>query len=191
MFLQRMKSQMELRIYFCNCYFMTQTDLPEDSKLPGVYFGAAIVTDDEYSSDEEEDDEGLYMWHQVELHNAKPQLDRVYAPPSNLLDIKYNEDRKVTFNIGEEIRYTNDGHNEKVHIITGNFSNEGMKYNLRLERGEDIFDNTTHIAHLDDPDIDSIPLTLSIFKKKYNIYQMRIMSAWCAQPNSQHFNSNF
>ena len=33
-FLKRMKSQMNPRIYFCNCSYMTQTDLPEDSKSP-------------------------------------------------------------------------------------------------------------------------------------------------------------
>ena len=42
---------------------MTQTDPPEDSQIPRVDSGAAIVTDDEYYSDEEEDDESLYMKH--------------------------------------------------------------------------------------------------------------------------------
>ena len=51
--LKRMKYQMDPKIYFCNCSYMTQTDLPEDSQLPQVDFGAAIVTADKYSSDEE------------------------------------------------------------------------------------------------------------------------------------------
>ena len=43
--------------------------------------------------------------------------------------------------------------NEKAHILTVNFSNEVMKYNLRLEGGEDIITQATRMAHLDDPDI--------------------------------------
>ena len=33
-FLKRMKSQMDQRIYSCKCSYMTQTDLPEDSQFP-------------------------------------------------------------------------------------------------------------------------------------------------------------
>ena len=61
MFLKRMKSQMDPRIYFYNCSYMTQTDLPEDSQFPRVDFGTAVVTDYKYSLGEEEDDESLYM----------------------------------------------------------------------------------------------------------------------------------
>ena len=53
---------------------------------PRVDFGAAIVPVDEYSSDEEEDNEIIYMEHQSELENAKPQPDGVDAPPTLLLD---------------------------------------------------------------------------------------------------------
>ena len=69
-----------------NCSYMTQSDLSEDSQPPRVDFGAAIVPVDEYSSDEEEDNEIIYMEHQSELENAKPQPDGVDAPPTLLLD---------------------------------------------------------------------------------------------------------
>ena len=51
-FLKRMKSQMDPRIYFLNCYYMNQNYPPEDSTPPRVDFGSAIVPYDEYSSDE-------------------------------------------------------------------------------------------------------------------------------------------
>ena len=41
--------------------------------------------------------------------------------------------------------------------MTGNLSNEGMKYNLGLESGEDIVTHTTHMARLDDTEISYIP----------------------------------
>ena len=44
---------------------MTQTEIPEDSKSPQVYLGAAVIPNDKYSSYEEEDDESLYMENQV------------------------------------------------------------------------------------------------------------------------------
>ena len=84
--LKRMKYQTDPRIYFFNCSYMTQTDLPEDSKLPRVDFRATIVPDDEYSSNEEEDNESIYMEHLAELENAKPHPNRVDAPPTALLD---------------------------------------------------------------------------------------------------------
>ena len=61
---------------------MTQTNLPEDLKFPRVNFVAAIVPDDDYSSDEEEEDESIYMDHQAEIENAKPQPDGIDAPPT-------------------------------------------------------------------------------------------------------------
>ena len=121
-----------------NCNYMIQPDFPDDSELPRFDFGASIVPVDEYSSYEEEDDKSIYMEHQAELENVKHQPSGVDAPPTIFLDAKYTGERQVTFNIGEEIRYTKDGHNEKAHIMTGNSSIEGMKYNLRLESGEDI-----------------------------------------------------
>ena len=51
------------------------------------------------------------MEHQAELENAKPQPDGVDAPPTAFLDAEQTGGRQITFNIGEEIRYTNDGHN--------------------------------------------------------------------------------
>ena len=111
MFLRRVKYKIDPEIYFSNCYNINKTALPEDSKFPRVNFSASIVTDDEYSSDEEEDNESIYMEHQAVLKNAKPQPDRVDARPTELLDAEHNGERQVTFNIGEEIRYTKDGHN--------------------------------------------------------------------------------
>ena len=105
------------------------------------------------------------MEHQVELHNAKPQPDGVDAPPTSFLDAEYTGERQVAFNICEEIRYTKDGHNEKAQIMTGTFSNEAMKYNLRLESGEDIVTHATHIACLDDPEIASIPTNPQNFQE--------------------------
>ena len=61
LFLKIMKFQMDLRIYFYNCSYMTQTDIPEDSWFPQVGVGAAILTHDKYSSDEEEDNE-IFIW---------------------------------------------------------------------------------------------------------------------------------
>ena len=58
------------------------------------------------------------MEHQAELDNAKPQPDGVDAPPIALLNTNHTEERQVTFNIGEEIRYTKDGNNENAHILT-------------------------------------------------------------------------
>ena len=97
------------------------------------------------------------MDHQSELHNNKNKPDGVDVPPTELLDEEQTGKRRVIFNIGGEIMYTKDGHNEKAHIMTGTVSNEGMKYNLRLESGEEIVTHTTHIARLDDPEIASIP----------------------------------
>ena len=102
---------------------MTQTRITKDSQSPRVNFGAAIEPDDKYSSDEEEEDKSIYMYHQAELENAKPQPDGIDAPPTELLDTEQNGERQVTCNIGEEIRYTKDGQNEKAHILTGTFSN--------------------------------------------------------------------
>ena len=96
---------------------MTKTDLPEDSQFSRVYFGAAIVTDDEYYEDEEEEYESLYMENQEKTNNAKPQPDSVDAPPTALLDTEHTGEQQVTFQIGEEIRYTKDGHNEKARIM--------------------------------------------------------------------------
>ena len=73
------------------------------------------------------------------------------------MDAEQTGESQVTFNIGEEIRHTKDGHNEKSHILTGTFSNEVMKYNFRLESGEEIITHTNHTARLDDYDISSIP----------------------------------
>ena len=55
--------------------------------------------------------------------------------PQNFWDQNYGE-WQVTFNIGEEIRYTNDGQDEKAQIMTSNFYNEGMRYIIRFESGE-------------------------------------------------------
>ena len=98
---------------------MIQTDLPEDSQFPRVDFGAAIVPNDEDSSDEEEDEKSLYMENQVELENSKSKTDGVDIPPKELLNENQTGERQVTFNIGEEIRYTKDGPNEKAQILTG------------------------------------------------------------------------
>ena len=51
------------------------------------------------------------MEHQAELENDKPHSNVVYAPPIALLDAEETGERRVTFNIGEEINYTKDGHN--------------------------------------------------------------------------------
>ena len=59
------------------------------------------------------------MEHQVELENNKPQPDGLDALPTAFLDAENTGERQVTFNIGEEIRYTKDGHNEKAQILTG------------------------------------------------------------------------
>ena len=145
---------------------MNKTDLPEDSQFIRVDLGAAIVPVDEYFSDEEEDDEIPYMEHQAEIENAKPQPDGVDAPPTALLDAEHTGERHVPFNIGEEIKYTKDGHNEKGHILTGTSYIEGMKYNLLIESGEEIVTHTTHMARLDDPDIASIPTNPQHFKEE-------------------------
>ena len=73
------------------------------------------------------------MEHQAELHNVKPQPERLDAPPIAFLDSEQTGYWQVMFNIGEEIRCTKNGHNDNAHILTGIFSNEGMKYNLGLE----------------------------------------------------------
>ena len=41
-----------------------------------------------------------------------------------------------------------------------------MKYNLRLESGEEIITHATHMARLDDPDIASIPTNPNYFQEK-------------------------
>ena len=97
------------------------------------------------------------MDNQEDLENAKPQPNRVDAPPTAFLHAKQTGEWQVTFNIGEEIRYTNDGQNEKSHILTGTSSNERMKYNLSLESGEEVITHATHMARLDDPKSVSIP----------------------------------
>ena len=136
---------------------MSQTDLPNDSQFPQVDFRAAIVPNGEYYSLQEKENKSLYMKNQVELENTKSQPDGVDAPPTALLNANQTEEQQVTFNIGEEIRYTKNGRNEKDHIMNGNFSNEVMKYNLRLGSGDEIITHATHMAHLDDTDIASIP----------------------------------
>ena len=45
--LKRMKYQKNPRIYFCNCSYMNQTDLPEDSQFPRVDFRANILPNDD------------------------------------------------------------------------------------------------------------------------------------------------
>ena len=50
---RRIKPQMDPKIYFRNCSYMNQKDIPEDYQFPRFDFGTAIVTDDEYSLDEE------------------------------------------------------------------------------------------------------------------------------------------
>ena len=145
---------------------MTQTELPEDSQFPRDDFGAAIVPNDEYSLYEEEDDESLYKEHQAELDNSKSQPDRVDAPPTALINENQTGERQVTFNIGQDIKYTKDGNNEKSHIITGTSSNEGMKQNLRLESGEEIITHSTHMARLDNPDIASITTNPQHFQEQ-------------------------
>ena len=86
-----MKHQAEIEN--ANCSYMTQPDLPEDSQFSPVDFRAAIVPADEYSSDEEEDDKSLYMKHQAELENTKPQPDGVDTPPTALLDAEHTGER--------------------------------------------------------------------------------------------------
>ena len=106
------------------------------------------------------------MEHQAEIENDEPQPDGVDAPPTALMDAEQTGEGQVAFNIGEEIRYTKDGHNEKAHILTGNFSNKGMKYNFRLESGEEIITRATHRARLYDPDITSIPTNPHRFQEQ-------------------------
>ena len=60
------------------------------------------------------------------------------------------------FNIGEEIMYTKDGHNENSHIMAGTISDESIQYKLYLESGEWIVAHATHMACLDEPDTASI-----------------------------------
>ena len=106
------------------------------------------------------------MDNQSELHNNKNKPDGVDVPPTELLDKEQTGKRRVIFNIGGEIMYTNDGQNKKAHIMTGTVSNEGMKYNLRLESGEEIVTHTTRMEHLDDPEIASIPTKPQNFQEQ-------------------------
>ena len=50
--------------------------------------------------------------------------------------------------------------------MTGTLSNEGMKYNLRLESGEDIFTHANHMARFDNPEIASIPTNPQNFQEQ-------------------------
>ena len=106
------------------------------------------------------------MDHQVELQNDKPQPDGVDAPPTAFLNTEQTGGWQVTFNIGEAISYTKDGYNEKAHILAGNFSNEFMKYNLRLESGDDVVTHANHMARLDNTKIASIPTNPWHYKEK-------------------------
>ena len=106
------------------------------------------------------------MKNQAELENDKSQPYGVDTPPTAFLNANQTGELQVTFNIDEEIRYTKDWHNEKAHILTGTSSNEGMKYHLRLEIGEEIITHATHMTRLDDPDIVSIPTNPKNYQEK-------------------------
>ena len=147
---------------------MIQTDLSEYSQFPRVNFGATIVTNDKYYSDKEEDNASLYMEHKSDLNNTKNKRVKLDAPPTALLDTENTGERNIVFNIDEEIRYTNDGHNEKYHIMTCTFSNGGTKYNFHLESGKEIVTHVTHMEYLYDLDIASIPTNSRVLQSNNN-----------------------